>query len=64
MAYGSNQTEKLASHFKDPLEKVNFDHRVVHKEWCQWKNFARSQHSGLDAHPLWEKIFIYRSNEF
>ena len=32
VAYGSNQIEKLASHFKDPLEKVNFDCHVVHKE--------------------------------
>ena len=36
----------------------------MHKEWCQLKNFARSHHSGLDAHSLWEKIFIYRRNEF
>ena len=64
VAYGSNQIEKLASHFKDPLEKANFDCRVVHKEWRQLKNFARSHHSGLDAHSLWEKIFIYRRNEF
>ena len=28
------------------------------------KNFTRSHHSGLDAHSLWEKIFIYRRNEF
>ena len=28
------------------------------------KNFARSHHSGLHAHSLWEKIFIYRRNEF
>ena len=55
VAYGSNQIEKLASHFKDPLEKANFDCRVVHKEWCQLKNFARSHHSGLDTHSLWEK---------
>ena len=40
VAYGSNQIEKLASHFKDPLEKANFDRRVVHKEWHQLKNFA------------------------
>ena len=64
VAYGSNQIEKLASHFKDPLEKANFDCCFVHKEWCQLKNFARSHHSGLDAHSLWEKIFIYRRNEF
>ena len=49
VAYGSNQIEKLGSNFKDPLEKANFDHCVVHKEWCQLKNFARSHHSGLDA---------------
>ena len=55
VAYGSNQIEKLGSNFKDPLEKANFDHCVVHKEWCQLKNFARSHHSGLDAHSLWEK---------
>ena len=42
VAYSSNQIEKLASRFKDPLEKANFDRRVVHKEWCQVKNFARS----------------------
>ena len=64
VAYGSNQIEKLVSHFKDPLEKANFDRHVVHKEWCQLKNFARSHHSGLDAHSLWEKILIYRRNEF
>ena len=64
MAYGSIQIESLASHFKDPLKKANFDRRVVHKEWHQLKNFARSHHSGLDAHSLWEKIFIYRCNEF
>ena len=62
--YSSNQIEKLASHFKDPFEKANFDCRIVHKEWCQLKNFARSHHSGLDAHSLWEKIFVYRRNEF
>ena len=56
VAYGSNQIEKLASHFKDPLEKANFYRRVVHKEWRQVKNFARSHHSGLHAHSLWEKI--------
>ena len=32
VGYGSNQIEKLASHFKDPLQKVNFDCHVVHKE--------------------------------
>ena len=64
MAYGSNKIEKLASHFKDPLEKTNFDCHVVHKELRRLKNFARSHHSGLDAHSLWEKIFIYRHNEF
>ena len=42
VAYGSNQIEKLASYFKDPLEKTNFDRRVVHKEWLQLKNFARA----------------------
>ena len=63
VAYGSNQIEKLASHSKDPLEKANFVGRVVHKEWRQLKNFARSHHSGLDGHSLWEKIFIYRRNE-
>ena len=42
VAYSSNQIEKLASRFKDPLEKANFDRRVVHKEWRQVKNFARS----------------------
>ena len=64
VAYGSNQIEKLTSHFKDPLEKVHFHRRVVHHKWRQLKNFARSHHSGLDAHSLWEKIFIYRRNEF
>ena len=64
VAYGSNQIEKLTSHFKDPLEKVHFHRRVVHNKWRQLKNFARSHHSGLDAHSLWEKIFIYRRNEF
>ena len=62
--YSSNQIKKLASHFKHPLEKANFDHRVVQKECHQVKNFARSHHSGLDAHSFWEKIFIYRRNEF
>ena len=33
VAYGSNQIEKLAFHFKDPLEKANFDRRVLYKEW-------------------------------
>ena len=32
LAYGSNQIEKFASHFKDPLEKTNFDRHVVHKK--------------------------------
>ena len=64
VTYASNQIEKLASHFKDPLEKDNFDCRVVHKESRQLKNFARSHWSGLDAHSFWEKIFIYRRNEF
>ena len=42
VAYGSSQIEKLASHFKDR----------------RLKNFARSHYSCLDAHTLWEKIFI------
>ena len=33
VAYGSNQIEKLASHFKDSLEKANFYCCVVYKEW-------------------------------
>ena len=32
--------KKLASHFKDSLEKAKFDCHVVHKEWHQLKNFA------------------------
>ena len=62
VAYGSHQIEKLGSHLKDPLEKANFDRRVVHKEWHKLKNFARLHYSGLDAHSFWEKIFIYRCN--
>ena len=47
MVYGGNQIEKRASHFKDRLEKANFDRRVVHKEWRQLNKFARSHYSGL-----------------
>ena len=42
VAYGSNQIEKLASHFKDTLEKANFHWHIVHKKLCQLKNFTRS----------------------
>ena len=55
VAYSTNQIEKLASHFKDPLMKANFDCRVVDKEWHQLKNFVRSHYSGLDVYTLWEK---------
>ena len=47
MVYGSNQIEKRASHFKDPLGKANFDRRLVHKEWRQLNKFAKSHYSGL-----------------
>ena len=41
VVYGSNQTEELASHFKDPLEKANFDCHLVYEESCQLKKFTR-----------------------
>ena len=28
------------------------------------EEFCKSHYSGLDAHSLWEQIFIYRRNEF
>ena len=36
----------------------------MRKEWRQLKNFARSHYSGVDAHSLWKKIFMYGLNEF
>ena len=61
VAYGSNLDLPPASRIllRRPILIVV----LCTKSGTNWR-ILQSHHNGLDAHSLWEKVFIYRRNEF
>ena len=55
-----DQISNLYTHFKIPLDACNFQ---LDAALCKWKNvhtFVSTNYRGLEARPLWEKIFQYK----
>ena len=58
--YGIYQILNLYTHFKIPLDACNFELDAALHEWKNLCTFVSTNYRGLEARPLWEKIFQYK----
>ena len=62
--FGVDLIENLAVHFKEPLQKANYDDSKVLREWKMFKNFVGANYAGIEATVLWKKVFQYKQIEY
>ena len=55
--YVMDQISNLYTHFRIPLDACNFELDAALREWKNLHTFVSTNYRGLEARPLWEKIF-------
>ena len=57
---GVDQISNLYTHFKIQLDACNFELDAALRKWKNLRTFVSTNYRGLEARPLWEKIFQYK----